>query len=217
MSAWVLALLSLLFTDPFLPRQPFRDANLAVYLSVDPDQPTAPLSVMKHELSAMMNSAGYRVIYADPAAPDPRGQYSALIVLELHGACGMPPGGARIERSVSSGASLAETSVSAGVVMPFSSINCANLTRLIAPLLADEAGAQRDYLYGRAMARVAAHELYHVMLGSRDHGRQGLAKASFSVNDLLDERFRFDPAALHLLRQKAAAESADGLPIASRP
>jgi len=56
-------------------------------------------------------------------------------------------------------------------VLPFSWINCANLTRMIGPVLADEAGALRDYLYGRAMARIAAHELYHVMMGSRDHGR----------------------------------------------
>jgi hypothetical protein len=90
--------------------------------------------------------------------------------------------------------------------MPFSRIHCANLTRLIGPLLADEGGAQRDYFYGRAMARIAAHELYHVVMGTRAHAREGVAKASFSVNDLLDERFDFDRAALARLRQRAAGE-----------
>jgi len=74
---------------------------------------------------------------------------------------------------------------------------------MVGPVLADEAGAQRDYLYGRAMARVAAHELYHVVIGSRDHGHEGVAKPAFSVGDLLDERFDFDRIALALLRRKA--------------
>jgi hypothetical protein len=204
MSAWVLALLSLLHTDPSAFRRNSRHADLAVYLTLDPNQAAAPLENMKRELSGIMESAGYRVVFNDVSAPDPRGQYSVLAVLELHGTCGMPAGNYRLERSVASGASLAETAVSSGVVLPFSHINCAVLTRLIGPVLADEVRAQRDYFYGRAMARIAAHELYHVMMGTRAHSHEGVAKASFSVNDLLDERFDFDRIALARLRRKAA-------------
>jgi hypothetical protein len=204
MSAWILALLSLLQIDPSLLRPTPRRAGLAVYLSADPHQPSGPLENMKRELSGMMESAGYRVIYGDPRAPDPEPQYSSLAVLELRGTCGLPAGNYRLDRSVASGASLAETSVSDGVVLPFSRINCANLTRLIGPMLAGESGAQRDYVYGLAMARVAAHELYHVMMGWRSHSHEGICKASFSANDLLDERFDFDPVALALMRRKAA-------------
>jgi hypothetical protein len=176
--------------------------DLAVYLNVDPNQPPAPLENMKRELSFIMQTAGYRVIYDDSRAPDTTASFSTLVVLELRGNCGMPAGSYRVERSVASGASLAETAVSAGVVLPFSQINCANLTRMVGPVLAEEAIAQRDYLYGRAMARVAAHELYHVVIGSTDHRHEGVAKPAFSVGDLLDERFDFDRIALALLRHK---------------
>jgi hypothetical protein len=144
------------------------------------------------------------MIYPDPRISGKNAPFSALVVLELRGNCGMPPGNYRVERSVASGVSLAETAVSDGVVLPFSHIDCANLTRMIGPVLAEETGAQRDYLYGRAMARLAAHELYHVMMGSRDHVHEGVAKPSFSVADLLDERFDFDRIALAQLRQKTA-------------
>jgi hypothetical protein len=203
MSAWVLALLSLLYTDPSALGTNPPHSELAIYLSTDPGQPYGPLENMKRELSGIMESAGYHVVYGNPRMPDKAGHFSALVVLELHGSCGMPPGNYRIERAVASGASLAETAVSSGVVMPFSRIHCANLSRMIGPMLADEAGAQRDYFYGRAMARVAAHEIYHVMMGSREHGHEGVAKASFSVADLLEEGFDFDRTALALLRQKA--------------
>jgi len=202
MSAWVLALFSLFHTDPSAWRtKPHTD--LAVYLSSDPKQPSAPLDAMKRELSGIMESAGYRVVYSDPRAPDGNARFSALVVLELRGNCGLPAGTSRVERAVASGASLAETSVADGVVMPFSRINCANLTRMIGPVLADEAAAQRDYFFGRAMARVAAHELYHVIMGSRVHGHDGVAKPSFSIPDLLNERFDFDRAVLAQLRQSA--------------
>jgi len=202
MSAWVLALFSLLTTDPSRLRMNLPH-DLAVYLNADPNQPPAPLEHMKRELSGIMQAAGYRVIYDDPRAPDTSASFSTLVVLELRGNCGMAAGSYRLERSVASGASLAETAVSSGVVLPFSQINCANLTRMVGPLLAEEAGAQRDFLYGRAMARVAAHELYHVVIGSRDHRHEGVAKPAFSVGDLLDERFDFDRIALALLRHKA--------------
>lgn len=214
MFAWVLALFSLLHTGLSPLGSHSGSTDLAVYLSTSPNQPAAPLDNMQRELSAIMQAAGYHVVYADPRSPDPESQYSSLAVLELHGTCGMPAGTYRVERAVASGASLAETSVSAGVVLPFSRINCANLTRLIGPVLADESGAQRDFFYGRAMARVAAHEFYHVMMGSRGHEHDGVAKASFSVNDLLDERFAFDATALRALRQRSIEAGTAIAPVA---
>jgi hypothetical protein len=195
MCAWLLALFCLFDIAP--------SPDLAVYLSADPNQPAAPVEHMKRELSAMMQAAGYRVVWGDPRSPDRIG-HAHLVVLELRGSCGLPPGNYRIERSVESGASLAATAVSPSGVLPFSWVNCANLTRMLAPVLAGESPAQRDYLYGRAMARVAAHELYHAVTGSRDHGQEGVAKPSFRVADLLDESFDFDQTARASLRQRAA-------------
>jgi hypothetical protein len=203
MSAWVLALFCLITTDLSLVRTNLPHADLAVYLTVDPNQPAAPLEHMKRELSALLQAGGYRVVWQDPRTPDKTGSTSTLVVLELRGACGIPPGNFRLERSVDSGASLAGTSVSADGVMPFSWVNCANMTRMIGPALSGEAGAQRDYLYGRAVARVVAHELYHVVTGSRGHEHEGVAKPRFTVPDLLDEVFEFDQPALAKLRQRA--------------
>ena len=207
MFAWVWALLSLLQSDPSALRTNLSQNGIAIYLNGAAAQPSGPLENMKRELSAIMDSAGYHVMYADPRTPDREGRFAALVVLELDGSCGMPAGNYRIERSVASGASLAETAISSGTVLPFSRIHCANLTRMIGPMLAEEAGAQRDFLYGRAMARVAAHEIYHVMVGSREHVHDGVAKASFSVPDLLDERFEFDRTALAMLQKAGEPDS----------
>jgi len=215
MSAWVLALFCLVSIDLSLVRAASPYADLAVYLSVDPTQPAAPLDHMKHELSALMQAAGYHILWQDPRAPDRTSQVSTLMVLQLRGSCGLPPGNYRVERSVDSGASLAETSISPNGVQPFSWVNCDNVTRMIGPVLTGEAGAQRDYLYGRAVARVVAHELYHVVTGSRDHGHEGVAKPRFTVPDLLNEIFDFDAVALAKLRQRAVGDIA-GEPAVGR-
>ena len=102
-----------------------------------------------------MHQAGYRVEWrsvdtdrtADADAP-------LLAVLELNGTCGIPAGYSVGTRAVS--ASLATTTITDGQVLPFSPLNCTALTRSVSGALAQDAGAQRDFFYGRAMARVVA-------------------------------------------------------------
>jgi len=87
MSAWVLALFSLLTTDPSRLRMNLPQ-DLAVYLNADPNQPHAPLENMKRELSGSCRPPDIRVIYDDPGAPDTNARYSTLVVLDLRGSCG---------------------------------------------------------------------------------------------------------------------------------
>ena len=183
------------------------DAELVVYLRTGGNQPPAPLAQMKRELISIMHQAGYRVEWrsldtaraADADAP-------LLAVLELNGVCGLAAGHADSESAVP--ASLATTTITDGQVLPFSRLNCAALTRTVSGALAKDAGAQRDYFYGRAMARVVAHELYHVLMRTTEHARAGVARSCFSTSDLLTERFEFESATLARLRrsQETAAE-----------
>jgi hypothetical protein len=180
-----------------------QDAELVVYLRTGGNQPAAPLAQMKRELGALMHQAGYRVEWRSLDAN--RGQdadASLLAVLELTGVCGIAPGFAETERTPLSSSSLATTTVTDGQVLPFSSLNCMALTNSVSAALAREAGARRDFLYGRAMARVVAHEFYHVLLRTTEHGRQGVARSCFSTGDLLTERFEFEGTALARLRHR---------------
>jgi hypothetical protein len=147
---------------------------------------------MKAELESIMGRAGYTVTWhtADQLDTAP-----FLVVVELSGNCS--PGGASI---LPENTSLASTSVTDGQVLPFSTVNCSALTRAIGPT--------RENLYGRAMARVLAHELYHVLTQTTDHGRAGIAKACFSTADLLASHFDFEERILAQLRGVRAAPAA---------
>jgi hypothetical protein len=177
------------------------DPELVVYLKTEANQPSSPLAQMKQEVSALMRTAGYRVSWRNPQTG--AGDDAAfLAIVELNGICGLPAGYSVAGDPVGGGVSLATSAVSDGQVLPFSSVNCAILTRSVAPVLLKSAGAQRDYLYGRAMARVIAHELYHILTGSTDHARSGVARSCFSSDDLLAERFAFEGTTLARLKTR---------------
>lgn len=205
MSARLLATLCLVFVSvPVSLAQPAAstDAGLVVYLRAG-NQPAAPLAQMKRELSTLMHQAGYRVEWRSLDAD--RGESADtqfLAVLELTGTCGLAPGYSTGDHAAATSASLATTTITDGQVLPFSSLSCTALTRSVSAALAQDAGARRDFLYGRAMARVVAHELYHVLMRSTEHARSGVARSCFSTGDLLSERFEFEGATLARLRRR---------------
>ncbi len=162
------------------------DPELLVYLGTGSGQSAAPLKYMRQELTLLMHQAGYRLVVRDLSGRD-NAEAEFLSVVELNGQCSMPAGYATADDLAPQHKSLATTAITDGRVLPFSSVDCAALTRVLQPVLMKEPGAQRDFLYGRALARVIAHELYHALSRTTCHAHSGIAKSAFSRDDLLGE------------------------------
>jgi hypothetical protein len=165
------------------------------------------LPYMQRELEALMQSAGYRVEWKVPGKPSddkpsddkPSNEGDGVLaVVELRGSCRVSESAVHMT-PVKNGASLAATAVDGDQVLPFSWINCETLTQLLTPTLAGMESEKRDFLYGRAMGRVAAHELYHILANEREHSGSGVGKSSFSAGDILADHFIFEGSALALL------------------
>ena len=185
-------------------------SELVVYLSADPGQSPHVLEYMKRETANLMQTAGYDVTWRDAQAQPPEDTSAELVVARLEGVCSLASGdlaGAASEKPVS----LAATAVNGGHVLPYTSVNCGNVTRTVAAALGPEPAARRDYLYGRAVARVLAHEFYHILLGETAHASGGVAKPCFSPADLLTEHFAFDEATQARLQKHAPARAAEAV------
>ncbi len=180
------------------------NSELIVYLRAEASQLGHEVDIMKSELAPIMRSAGYRVEWRGSDS-QPETTPATLIVLHLQGACNVAAGNPAFDSALAESNALASTAVSDGVVLPFSTINCAALARVVWPVLSQEAAARRDFLYGRAMARVFAHELYHILANTVDHEREGIAKSHFTNNDLLTERFEFEHTTLSKLLHSVPA------------
>ena len=179
------------------------DSELIVYLRGASSQPAVPIRYMKAELEAIMHRAGFEVSWR--AANQPI-DAPFLAVVDFSGTCAPGPASPFREET-----SLASTSITDGRVLPFSKIDCAALTRAVGPI--------GDAVYGLAMARVLAHELYHVLAQTTHHGRAGIAKPCFRTTDLLATAFEFEESIrvqLRSLHGPSMADAEAGVPDRTR-
>jgi len=196
--AGLVSLLSCGFSTGWAEPVSSPDRRVVVYLQTGPSKPDSTVAYMQRELEALMQTAGYRVEWKTPGSSSGEDD-SVIAVVELRGSCRPPEGKAQV-KPVKNGASLASTAVDGERVLPFSWINCETLTQMLAPSLAEVKSKQRDFLYGRAMGRVLAHELYHMLANEREHVGSGVGKPSFSAKDVLGESFTFEESALARFR-----------------
>ena len=96
-----------------------------------------------------------------------------------------------MSRSSNPGA-LGWTHVSDGVILPFSDVDCDRIRQFLQKDILQEPAADRDEIFGRAIARVLAHELYHIFANTEKHGSCGVGKSSYSVRELLSDDFQFE-------------------------
>lgn len=188
---------------------------LDVYVKGQEGSTPDVLAALNHELTALMRTAGFRVLLR--AAGDPPSSAGAehLVIVELRGVC-MPQFAAMASIPLSSALPLASSSVADGRVLPFSWVDCAALNRFLAPVASNQSLAEQNNLYGRSVARLLAHELYHVLAQTNDHAPSGIAKARFSTADLLADHFDFETVALDRLHPPALIQSGDDTSVSGR-
>jgi len=176
-----------------------RTGPVNLYLRPSSNISPAVTHWMQEETDLLMRSAGYQVRWLNPLErPDTPG--TSLIVIELKGDCA-PTG--HSGRSVDVDR-LAFTVVDHGKILPFVSVDCAALQRTLASALEREPRARREVLYGRAMGRLVAHEMYHIESQTREHSRNGVAEAAVSSRELIADRFEFAADAVAKLQLPAA-------------
>jgi hypothetical protein len=71
-----------------------------------------------------------------------------------------------------------------GTVLPFSDLACDNLRGAVGTAIAAGNQLGGNVLLGRAMGRVLAHELYHIVADTSVHSHDGVAQAAFTPRQL---------------------------------
>jgi len=181
------------------------ESAVVVYLAAP--IPQSALPYLRHEAQTLLESAGYSVEWRD--ASNSRGlDASNLVVVDFDGDCNAPATPSTNAAPASSGQRLAYAAVQDGAIAPFVRVDCGAVRATLASLADREAPARRSYLYGRAIGRLIAHELYHVLARTQDHAPAGVGKPCFTAADLVAERFLFEAVALDRFR-RGAADSTD--------
>jgi hypothetical protein len=180
--------------------------TLALYAEPPRDLDAQASSWMRAELQRLLDPAGIEVVWKRLADRQAGETFDLVAVTSFAGSCAASKPVLATQASVS----LADTSISDGRILPFFRIDCTKTLGML--------GSQTDPSFvGRALARVAAHEIYHIVAQTAEHQERGVAKASFSIRDLTTDRFELDAWSLNRMRLKStiaeigapAAESSD--------
>ncbi len=113
------------------------------------------------------------------------------VVVELWGACKPADG-----RQAPKPGSLAWTYRTDQGILPLINVDCDRTGALIGPEIAHQPAHLREVYFGRALGRILAHELWHIIGAQSGHASEGLARAELTSADLLRRKFR-----LHLTLQ----------------
>ncbi len=142
---------------------------LGVYLKANLPLSSLPLQSARLELEQLLAPAGIELVWIEASHPQPI-PTSRLVSVEMIGTCDPSvdqPGPAFVNHTA-----LASTSVVDGQVLPFIKVDCAALNQFLEQDLVGHVDAatfqHRAEVYGRAVARLLAHEFYHVLAETQD-------------------------------------------------
>jgi hypothetical protein len=136
---------------------------------------------MKRELQNLMRGSGVDLNWRSLSEISSTDSFPSVVVVTFHGTCETKPFAPPLTANPTA---LAYTHVSNGTVIPFTDVECDR----VRSSLTSTPGAHSDVLLGRALGRVLAHELHHILGRTRAHTQQGISRKSMSARDLIADR-----------------------------
>lgn len=140
---------------------------------------TGILEEFKRETSRVVSTPKLQIEWRNGANYPGNETFDRLVLVRMTGECSLDQ--AQVEDP---GRPLGITHVSDGRILPFVEVNCTRIATLMRHRAGVRPPAIDSGIVGRALARVAAHEIYHVLSNRPDHDTGGLAKAALSYYDL---------------------------------
>jgi hypothetical protein len=185
---------------------------VALYTTYQQMPPQAVLDAIEVEVEGIMAPLGMHFEWRSLNAARGNEVSAELAVITFKGHCDVA---GLLPRTTHPGA-LGWTHVSDGVILPFSDIDCDRIRTFLQRELLFLKAETREEAFGRAVGRVLAHELYHIFAQTAHHAADGIAKSSYTVQELLTDVFQFDEHDAVALRTSAnralAGEKAIGTP-----
>jgi hypothetical protein len=135
--------------------------------------------VIRDQLATVLTPQGIAVSW--PSAPDGIADppWNRIATIEFRGRCDA----ADLWRRPPHPWVFGQTHVVHGQVLPYADVQCDEIRASVAKELISEKPERRTFIFGRAVSRVVAHELYHILTKTTGHGPGGMTKRSFTARD----------------------------------
>ena len=177
--------------------RPSGPPALTIVLEFQGAHSNRTVSEMRREFETVMQATGLRFEWRmreDVAEQT----FDNIVLVRFKGSCVLPPVGYLHEDR----GPLAFTYSNGDTLLPFSQVMCDRVTSSVRSAMFGGDFERPDLLLGRALGRVVAHEIVHILTHSGAHGKTGIEKTALSGNLLIAPRLRLSEA--DLVRVKAA-------------
>ncbi|MBL8239941.1 MAG: hypothetical protein JNM66_21135 [Bryobacterales bacterium] len=160
--------------------------EIAVVVQADETFSPQAWQAMEAESKRIARQAGLRVRFVERAAASAQ-EFTDLVVFRMKGRCEMDTTPALLDER----GPFAWAFTANGNVLPFGEVKCDRVRESIKTAFRPADYRKADALFGRALGRVVAHELYHMLANTTKHGKTGVARHAFSAQQLVAEKLDF--------------------------
>ena len=178
--------------------------SVTVVLDFEQAPHSVPLATVQQELRNILAPSGLRidVRVRNELPRDP--EFQQLVIFKMKGHCTTEP--VFVEALSDERGALAMTYTSDGELLPFGEVECDGLRRSLARVYGPSAGDRHSIEFGTAVARVMAHEIYHMIGNSKTHTRNGISKESLSARELSGRSLQLDKQAQAVVRDRVRSQ-----------
>lgn len=159
------------------------NSQVTVVLDAEKPLPSEALETLKSEMSRLFAPSGVRLQWAERRQAGLGFEAPGIVVVKLRGNCRIPD----LPMPPDERGPLAWTHITDSSILPYSEVSCEKVTRAARSALLQGGGATRDALMGRALGRVVAHELLHMLLKRKGHEVRGIFRRRLTPRDLVEE------------------------------
>jgi hypothetical protein len=165
-------------------------ASLELLTQFDRRPSTVVVGAMAREMDALYRDIPVSIGWHDLSGYHSRVVAPRIVFIYFKGDCRAPrlPPHQFVE-----GLALAGINRVDGRMLPVVTVDCDRTANYIWSSMNGAERANGDTAFGRALARVLAHELYHYFTGATKHTRSALFRASIPASSLLARELRFIP------------------------
>jgi hypothetical protein len=178
-------------------------ASIGVFYSFENRPAQLAIETMEREVGSIMRPAGLTFSWRELSDSQNHPTFADLVVVRFKGTCGGAAAALPEPFNLAAEIPLASTQTSNGHVLHFTDVYCDALRRYLSTEAAPLNERARNLLYGRALGRIVAHEMWHVFAGTEKHAAGGVARACHSRQELVQPTFIFDPKEEEVLREYA--------------
>jgi len=177
-------------------------ADVTVILDIRGTFAPGAMRQMQKEADAIIGTSGIRLGWStlDEAAS---GTFKDLVVITFRGSCALEA----VPPLYDELGPYAFTRTANGAVQPFGQVDCDHVMGAVRTAMGSGDLSNADLFMGRALGRVVAHELVHMLTKSGQHAHEGVQKSALSGKQLIAASLPLSALDVDRLKQERAGHS----------